>query len=265
MRALVVGLGHMGRFHHKVLSDLGYHVFSVDPDPGAGADYLSLREARMMREFDVACISCPAERLGDCAFDMAGTPMLVEKPFATNLRDAELLRAYLESKGSAVAVGFVERFNPHVRDLRERLRCSVEIAGAHFTRWSVRSSWDVGLDLLIHDVDLAYCLGVDSATVSYDARADMSLTIRRIEVDVLMMGSVMERETIRADLLAHRQSPLHALWHAFLSGGDYPRPSDAIRAHGALQALAHVEAGEGTRGAAATAISARGRATDGHA
>src|SRR4051812_33272477 len=39
VKALVVGYGRMGRFHTKVLADLGYDVSTLDPDPGAGADY----------------------------------------------------------------------------------------------------------------------------------------------------------------------------------------------------------------------------------
>jgi hypothetical protein len=46
----------------------------------------------------------------------------------------------------------------------------------------------------------------------------------------------------RVDLMDHQQSPLHALWHTFLSGGEVPRPVDALRVLEALEARVELAA-----------------------
>jgi predicted dehydrogenase len=235
--ALVVGLGHMGSFHRDVLTKhLGYTVTTVDPDPSRGADYATIAEACLPRDYDVAVVAAPAERLVECAFELAGTPLLVEKPFATNVRDATMLAAYLDSRKAPVAVDFTERFNPRLVELREHLQ-GREIVAARFTRWSVKPSWNVGLDLLVHDIDLAYHLGLVQRLegfpgITYDTRADAPRNVRRIEVDTA------DGQMFWANLLDHGKSPLTILWHNFLINHPYtPRPAHAVRALKALAML----------------------------
>jgi hypothetical protein len=48
----------------------------------------------------------------------------------------------------------------------------------------------------------------------------------------------LEDRALRVDLIDHAQSPLHAIWHAFLTGASVPGPADAIAAlTGAQQVL----------------------------
>lgn len=215
MRAIVCGYGRMGTFHAKVLRDLGYHVETVDPDPARGADHLAIPYG----EWDVAAIATPIDALGQAACALADTPrLLVEKPFALSASEAVALRDMLPL---GVCVGFVERFNPAVRRLYEWLDGRT-VEHANFTRWSDRPSADVRTDLRIHDVDLARHLGVlDVAT--FDTLARTAMKRRTIEVHTTT-GRYC------ADLMAHDTSPLHALWHTYLMGGDVPTPDDAIAA-----------------------------------
>lgn len=245
----------MGGFHRKALSDLGYEVTTVDPDPMRQAGYRHLRGAyprHPRQEYDVACVAVPARQLVEVAYELAGVPrLLVEKPFATSEPEAAMLAAYLEASGSKVAVGFVERFNPRLRELRERIE-GHEVTGARFTRWSDRPSWDVPLDLLIHDIDLARNLGLGLAhgdvPVSYDARAEQPRNVRRVEVDLRPRRSgedhlALSNRMAWANLLDHGQSPLHALWHAFLTDHAHtPGAGAAVAAHHALGAYATAQA-----------------------
>jgi predicted dehydrogenase len=233
----------MGCFHAKVLRDLGYDVVTVDPDPNQRADYLSLDFALGVRfgdrdnwrsgprAFDVAAIACPPEHLVDSAFQLAGTPMLVEKPFAMSVREAAMLAAYLERRGAPVCVGLVERFNPVVRGLRALLHDGTirNVERIHFTRMSDRPSFDVGLDLRLHDVDLVSFLGGRAAKVTFATQANQPAKVRTIEI-------THGQGTLTVDLMAHTLSPLHGLWHAFLTDGDYPKPEHVIRA---LEILPH--------------------------
>jgi predicted dehydrogenase len=226
VRALIVGHGHMGRFHARVLRDLGYTVTTVDPI--AQADLAEL--PRDLGTYDVAAIATPPELLGlyGIACADAGLRTLIEKPFARSLDEAETTAGH-QTDWWRACVGFIERFNPQVRRLRERLPAIGRPVQATFTRWSDRPSCDLLTDLRIHDVDLAHWLALD-CPIAYDTRA--STTKRRT---IAVHGT---RGKITVDLMAHTQSPLHVLWHAFLTGQQVPTLEDAVRAHRAL----HVDA-----------------------
>ena len=236
MKALIVGAGKMGSFHARVLRDLGYTTTTVDPDPAKCADYRTIREALLAYPghllsggFDIAAIACPPEYLLDSAFQLAGMRMLVEKPFATNSRDAAMLGAYLKAAGAPVCVGFVERFNPRFRDL-QALRNRVIIKRLRFTRWNDRPSPDVLTDLRLHDVDLARVLCVGDHIAEFDTRAEQSRRVRHIQMTYCDPSAGAEQRRCTFDLMEHNQSPLHALWHAFLTGQKVPTPDDAVRA-----------------------------------
>lgn len=233
----------MGGFHARVLRDLGYDVTTVDPDPARQADFSTLdglfdslrgpRDVavyltpRAQETFDVAAVAVPPERLVETAYRLAGVAhLLVEKPFALNTRDARMLAAYLHECGSQVAVGLVERFNPQVVALRQRVSATTPAKHIEFVRWNDRASFDVDLDLKLHDVDLWSHLApfVGTYNVTFDARAETGIRARRIAITY----GDDSRETI--DLMDHDQSPLHALWFAFLTGRKHPKPSDVIQA-----------------------------------
>lgn len=216
MNALVVGLGHMGKFHRRVLRDLGYDVTTADP-AGHG-DFL--RPPR--RFFDVTCVATPIDHLAEVAADRLpfSEALLVEKPLAPSVEDATAFASQIE--GQRVAVGYVERFNPQVRAL-----AASGASEALFVRWNVRPSADVALDLTSHDIDLARWLGLDA---TYDSRAGAEQVRRQVITD---RGAF--------DLCAHDTSPLHAQWHSFLSGMPGPATTDdavAVLAQLEMAALA---------------------------
>jgi hypothetical protein len=213
----------MGGFHAKALADLGYTITTVDPDPRRGATHRTVPR----RRYDVAAIAAPPATLPALAGQVAphATRLLVEKPVALTLQQAEGLARDLGGKN--VCAGFIERFNPRARELRRRLPIIGRPVNAHFVRWSDRPTWNTDVDLRIHDVDLAHWLELD-CPVTYDTRA--ADRKRRI---VTISGT---HGTLTADLMAHSLSPLHALWHAFLTGQDVPTLDDAVHAHRALTA-----------------------------
>lgn len=240
MRALVIGAGRMGTLHRRVLRDLGCDVTTVDPDPSVGADYLSLPVTPRIPE--VVCIACPIEHLVRHAAEWAGYDgwLLIEKPAAPTLADATHLRDILH--GQRVAVGYVERFNPRVRRLRELLADSPRPAMARFTRHNDRPSPDVDLDLRSHDIDLRRFLGLDvpGCAAQFDTRAEMPTRRREIQVYAAGAGN-----HFRADLMGHDTSPLHAMWHAFLAnrpGYGYARLEDAVAVLAEIECKADVRA-----------------------
>lgn len=210
----------MGGFHARVLRDLGLDVSTVDPDPAAGADYARVPH----RDFDVVCVAAPIEHLAEQAARWAGHTgwLMVEKPFAADTHEARTLAMLLDDQ--ACAVGYVERFNPQVRQLKVLLADRAPTL-VRFRRWNDRQSANVALDLQSHDVDLAAFLSL-TCPVVFDARAGvLRRRVRVVEVD----------GQLAVDLMAHDCSPLHAQWHAFLAGrSGFAMPRDAVRVHEAL-------------------------------
>jgi predicted dehydrogenase len=220
-RALVVGHGRMGRFHARTLRDLGYDVTTVDPY--VPADLAGLPS---LGAYSMAAVATPPSHLPGIGLECAtaGLRTLVEKPFAPTLQEAEQLADHLD--GMEIAVGFIERFNPQVRKLRENLPRIGRPIHATFHRWNDRPTTDLLTDLRIHDIDLANYLEL-SCPIVFDTRADAPVKRRSITV-------VGDCGSVTVDLMDHTTSPLHCLWHRFLSGQPVPGPADAVAAHRVL-------------------------------
>lgn len=218
MRALVVGLGRMGAFHARALRDLGLDVSTVDPNPTRLADYRRVPAL----DFDVVCIATPITALADeaCRWIGRARKMLIEKPMAATVADA--LELQRRTAGHDVAVGFVERFNPVVVALRADPAWRRD-APVKFTRWNTRPSVDVALDLTTHDADLVGHLEITGPPM-FASRDDAPVIRRTIHV----WRPAGPRSV---NLTAHRESPLHAQWAAFLAGHPGPAtPADAVAA-----------------------------------
>ncbi|MGH2874005.1 MAG: Gfo/Idh/MocA family protein, partial [Solirubrobacteraceae bacterium] len=172
----VVGLGPMGRSHLRVLdsfADAGVSVVAVvDPDESRRDDVLrgrgecrgydSLAAAAGAESLDFACIATPVQILSQTAAAAlkAGLHVLVEKPMAADLAQARELLALAERIPQILMVGLVERCNPAVRALKEKL--AEQHAGRIMQLTARRlgpfpnrgASAGVALDLAVHDVDV---------------------------------------------------------------------------------------------------------------
>jgi predicted dehydrogenase len=182
MRAGVVGLGTMGRNHVRVWDEEvdGIELVAVaDPDPEA------LRRAthgRAIRGFadpaemfaaeplDLVSIAAPTSLHMQTTLVAlaAGAHVLVEKPIAATRREAERMIAAAADAGRLLTVGHIERFNPAIRELRQRLAAGElgRIFQIHATRLGPFPARirDVGVvvDLAPHDLDvMRFLLGSD--------------------------------------------------------------------------------------------------------
>ena len=176
LKACVVGVGHLGRHHARILADLdGVELLAiVDSDVKRGKEIAGLYDCdhyskieNLPEEVDFAVIAVPTVLHRDCAapFLHAGKACLIEKPMAPDVETCEAILADAEAGGAMVGVGHVERFNPAVRRAQE-LGIQPRFIEAHrLAPYSFRSV-DVGvvLDLMIHDIDL--CLAWVGCPVS---------------------------------------------------------------------------------------------------
>jgi predicted dehydrogenase len=166
----VVGVGHLGKEHARILAALPTVdlVGVVDPralQVEAVATRCGTRAFTDHRPLvplvRAAVIAAPTalHHTVACDFLDAGVALLVEKPLAATLADADDLVARARRAGVPLQVGHVERFNPAFEELYHRPLRPKYISACRCGGFTGRST-DVGvvLDLMIHDLDLVLAL-----------------------------------------------------------------------------------------------------------
>lgn len=182
LRAGLIGLGAMGRNHARILSTLDGVDFvgSVDPagDPrrsAYGAPVLAEVDQLLALGVDYAVVACPTSLHENVGLQLAenGVCALIEKPLADGVEAAARLVEAFESRGLVAGVGHIERFNPALQSLRERLEGG-ELGDIYQVVTRRQGPFpnriaDVGVvkDLATHDIDLtSWVTGQGYATVS---------------------------------------------------------------------------------------------------
>ncbi len=166
LRAGVIGVGYLGRFHAMKWAGLpGARLVGVaDLDVGraqavaqevgcgAHADYREL-----LRDVDAVSVAVPTELhypvVRDCL--AAGVHVLVEKPITSGVTEADALIALAREKGRVLQVGHLERFNPAWLATLPRIQAPRFIEAHRLAPFKPRGiDVSVVLDLMIHDLDL---------------------------------------------------------------------------------------------------------------
>jgi len=166
LRAAVIGVGYLGRFHaqkYAALPDVEL-VGVVDPDPE--------RAAAVARELGTAALAGHAELAGkvdlvsiastteshyriarDCL--AAGLHVLVEKPITVTVAEADELIALADAGKRMLQVGHLERYNPAWLAVRDKIGTPLFIEAHRMAPFKPRGTdVSVVLDLMIHDLDL---------------------------------------------------------------------------------------------------------------
>jgi predicted dehydrogenase len=170
LRVAVIGVGHLGRHHARILASLpGVELVAVVDTNAARAAEIAARvgtealnDARLLRgRVDAVTIAVPTERHHDIAMPLLseGVPALVEKPMARTLAEADAMIAAAAASGAALAVGHTERFNPAVQAAAGLLVDPRFIEVHRLGTFPERSlDIDVVFDLMIHDLDVVLSL-----------------------------------------------------------------------------------------------------------
>ncbi|HSA91211.1 MAG TPA: Gfo/Idh/MocA family oxidoreductase [Burkholderiales bacterium] len=160
MKVAVIGAGHMGRYHADKFAHLpGVELAAVvDRDPARGriADFRQIIPA-----IDAAVIAVPTDLHHAIARECLekGVHLLVEKPLAATLEQADELVALAAANQLILQVGHVERYNRAFQALVERMDRPLFIDAERLSGFKQRGAEvDVILDLMIHDLDLALSL-----------------------------------------------------------------------------------------------------------
>jgi len=180
LRVGVVGVGHIGSNHARIYSDLAnaelVAILDIDP-PRAdeiGRKYKA-KVAASLTEFagmvDAASVATPTSAHFAIARDLLarGKHLLIEKPITEKTSDARDLAQVAAEKRLVLQVGHVERFNPVLSALEQRLTHPRFIEAHRLSPYPNRGT-EIGvvLDLMIHDLEVILHL-VDSTVENIDA------------------------------------------------------------------------------------------------
>ena len=170
MRMAVVGCGHLGAIHARLLAARADAELVAVVDPlsesrdrvAAAHGCRSLAEPReLIGVVDAAVVAAPTGLHTGVAVPLleGGIDLLVEKPLAAGVEDARAIVIAARRCGRTVAVGHVERFNPAWQEAATRARAASFIEATRTAPFTFRSL-DVGVihDLMIHDIDLVLSL-----------------------------------------------------------------------------------------------------------
>jgi len=180
IRVGVVGVGNLGQYHARVYHDLkeATLVGVVDSSPDRAKEiakkqktqaFTSLEEL-LKAGVEAVSVVVPTSLHHEVATRCleAGCHVLLEKPIASTVEQADDLTRLAHEKGRILQIGHIERFNQAVQAL-QKLKTVPKFIESHRMGPFVARNLDTGvvLDLMIHDIDIILNL-VQSKVVSVE-------------------------------------------------------------------------------------------------
>jgi predicted dehydrogenase len=166
IRVGVVGVGHLGNYHlQKYKKFPNAEVIGVsDVDGGRAEAAAALYDCSAFKNHldlighvDAVSIAVPTASHYRVARDFlaAGVDVLLEKPTASTVLEAQELNDLARAKALILQIGFVERFNPAIIALEKVIDRPLFIEAHRLHPFFARGTdVDVILDLMIHDLDI---------------------------------------------------------------------------------------------------------------
>lgn len=184
MKVGVIGTGMMGKNHARVYSELeGVELVGVADPSTEGRDvakkhgcahYSDYKHLLEKEKPDAVSLCVPTSMHHTLAIDVIknGTNLLVEKPIAKSVDEAEEIVSLAEKEGVKLAVGHIERFNPAVQELKKlmdkgKLGDVTSILARRVGLFPPRiKDANVIIDIAVHDIDVfRYLLGKDPEVI----------------------------------------------------------------------------------------------------
>ena len=181
LRAAAIGVGSLGRHHARNYAalagegriefvgacDTNREIAAQIASDNGSASFTDWRE--LLDTVDVVSIATPTETHCEiaCAFLEKGIHVLVEKPIALTLEEADKMIEVAEKSGAKLMVGQLERFNPAMVALRPHVTNPLYFEIHRVSPFPNRSlDVDVVLDVMIHDLDAVQWLVGEDVKVS---------------------------------------------------------------------------------------------------
>ncbi len=166
LKAGVLGAGHLGKIHLKLLQQSKKYdlvgFYDADPINGEkvskefGYKYFD-SIASLIDAVDMVDIVTPTLSHFDCAKDAIekGKHIFIEKPITKTIQEAETIRVLAEKFHVRGQVGHVERFNPAFTAVKDMIQAPMFIETHRLAEFNPRGTdVPVVLDLMIHDIDI---------------------------------------------------------------------------------------------------------------
>ena len=299
LRVGVVGIGYLGRYHaEKYAAIPGVQLVGLaDILPGRAREWADKLKTEafpshrsLLGKVDAVSVAVPTDQHYRVAKDFleAGCDVLVEKPISLTVEEAEWLIALARKNGRILQVGHLERFNPAILAIRQKIRVPLFIESHRLTPFRGRGTEvDVVLDLMIHDLDIILsfvrssvkniqAVGVpvltDKADIAntrleFDGGCQANLTASRISFEDRRRIRIFQPDTYLALDYASKEATLfHRVFNSETQGfqiaGEHieVEPGDALEAeirsfiHSCLTQTSPLVTGEDGRNALAVAM-----------
>ncbi len=213
IKTAVIGAGHLGRIHAKLLKQIGDVEVVAVADPCSTARQkieteLGLKTTdnwqELIGKIDAAVVAAPTSLHHEIAAELAGNDihLLIEKPVTTTVAQARHLSRIANARNCMIQVGHVERFNA-ASEGATSVGIPRFIQTCRASGYTFRSI-DVGvvLDLMIHDIDLV-CNLAQSPVVDVQA---VGISVFGKHEDIAQARLQFENGLV-ANLTASRCSP----------------------------------------------------------
>lgn len=181
LKVAAIGVGSLGRHHARNYAELAdegrvQFVGICDSNAVTAAEIADIHKCDAFADWrdliglvDAVSIATPTETHAEiaCEFLKNGVHVLVEKPIAMTLEDADRMLAAAAASGAKLMVGQLERFNPAMVALRPRVTNPLYFEIHRVSPYPNRSlDVDVVLDVMIHDLDAVQWLVGEEVKVS---------------------------------------------------------------------------------------------------
>jgi predicted dehydrogenase len=166
----VIGVGYLGQHHARIFSEIeGVNLTAViDADLKRAEEIASKYGGKAfadhleaMGAVDAFSIAAPTTMHHRIALDCirAGKDILVEKPIAATIEEADDIIRESDKSGVIVQIGHLERFNPAVKAVFPMIKHPVFFEAERLSPFLGRGiDVDITLDLMIHDIDIILAL-----------------------------------------------------------------------------------------------------------
>lgn len=164
IRIALVGSGTMGSLHARVVAGHARTQLAavIDPDRAVGqatADRFGApwaADLEDVKDVDAVIVAAATQHHHSIGLRVLeqGLPLLMEKPLADTLRDAEELVTYSRQGDVPIMCGLLERYNPGIVTAMSLLRAPLQITAQRHSPYVARIRTGVASDLLIHDADI---------------------------------------------------------------------------------------------------------------
>lgn len=212
VRVGVIGAGAMGANHARIYSLMkGTEFVGVSDMELDRAEAVAERfktaafgdYKELIGKVDAVSVAVPTAAHYEVAkfFLEAGVDVLLEKPIAETIEQADELIEIAESGGRVLMIGHVERFNPAILELINIVSNPVHMEARRFSPYDTRIKSGIVLDLMVHDLDIVMHL----AGAPIKKITGMCVSIKpESPTEDLAQASILFENGVTASLLASR-------------------------------------------------------------